>query len=72
MGFLAFISALLLSCNQNPQIMNTKIKSLIYFSCFVFASVFYHATIEDNQNQLSEKIEITETNAVVDSETNEI
>ena len=52
--------------------MNTKIKSLIYFSCFVFASVFYHATIEDNKNQLTEKIEITETNAVVDSETNEI
>jgi hypothetical protein len=52
--------------------MNTKIKSLIYLSCFVFASVFYHATIEDNQNQLSEKIEMSETNAVADNEANDL
>ncbi len=46
--------------------MNPKIKSLIYLSCFIFASVFYHTTIEDNTNQLTEKIEITDTNAIAD------
>jgi hypothetical protein len=47
--------------------MTNKIKSLIYLSCFIFAAVFYNATIEENTPELSNKMELTQTNQVADT-----
>lgn len=47
--------------------MNNKIKSLLYLSCFVFASIVYNATIEENMPELSKKMELTEPNTLADS-----
>jgi hypothetical protein len=44
--------------------MTNKIKSLIYLSCFVFASVIYNTTIENNTQNFSNEIEVVETNMI--------
>lgn len=44
--------------------MTNKIKSLIYLSCFVFASVIYSITIEDNTPKIFNEIEVVETNMI--------
>ena len=56
--------------------MTNKIKSLIYLSCFVFASVIYSITIENNTQNFSNEIEVVETNMItiaydVDTEQND-
>lgn len=56
--------------------MTHKIKSLIYLSCFVFASVIYNTTIENNTQNFSKEIEVVETNMItvaydVDTEQND-
>lgn len=52
--------------------MSSKIKSLIYLSCFIFAAIVYNGTIEDTTIQLSDKVELTETNAIADSNTKDL
>ncbi len=52
--------------------MTQKIKSLIYLSCFVFAAIVYNGTIEDTTIQLSDKAELTETNAIADSHSKDL
>jgi hypothetical protein len=47
--------------------MTNKIKSLIYLSCFVFASVLYSTTLEENTPELSNKMELTQTNQIADT-----
>jgi len=47
--------------------MNPKIKSLIYLSCFIFTAVLYNTTIEENTVQLSDKMELTETNTIAET-----
>ena len=47
--------------------MTNKIKSLIYLSCFIFASVLYKTTIEENTPKLSDKMELTETHQIADT-----
>lgn len=44
-------------CSPNPIVMTYKFKSLVYFSCFVIASVIYYVVEQhDNfQNQLNSK-----------------
>lgn len=37
--------------------MNTKVKSLIYLSCFIIAAVFYHFQINGESSQLLPKNE---------------
>ena len=52
--------------------MTQKIKSLIYLSCFVFAAIVYNGTIKDTTIQLSDKAELSETNAIADSNTKDL
>lgn len=47
--------------------MTYKIKSLIYLSCFVFASVVYNITLKKNLKEISDKMELTETNTIADT-----
>jgi len=47
--------------------MTNKIKSLIYLSCFIFASILYNTTIEENTPKLSDKMELNETNQIADT-----
>ncbi|MFT6370106.1 MAG: hypothetical protein ACJAWH_001189 [Maribacter sp.] len=44
--------------------MTNKIKSLIYLSCFIFATVLYNVTTEEKTPELSNKMELTKTNQV--------
>jgi hypothetical protein len=52
--------------------MTNKIKSLIYLSCFVFASVLYNTAIEENTPKLSDKMELTETNQFADTHSEDL
>ncbi|WP_156950126.1 hypothetical protein [Maribacter antarcticus] len=52
--------------------MNNKIKSLIYLSCFIFASVLYNATNEENIPELSDKMELTQTNQVANTHSEDL
>ncbi len=52
--------------------MTNKIKSLIYLSCFVFASVLYNTTVEENTRELSKKIELTQANQVAETHSEDL
>jgi len=52
--------------------MTNKIKSLIYLSCFIFASVVYNTTIEEYTPKLSDKMELTETNQFADTHSEDL
>lgn len=47
--------------------MTYKIKSLIYLSCFVFASVVYNTTMENNTPKFSNEIEVVETSTITNA-----
>ncbi|MFT6796287.1 MAG: hypothetical protein ACJART_001426 [Maribacter sp.] len=47
--------------------MTNKIKSSIYLCCFIFTSILYNTTIEENTSELSNKMELTQTNQVADT-----
>jgi hypothetical protein len=40
-----------LAMNLNPQIMTSKLKSLIYLACFICASVVYHQSTSENEQK---------------------
>ncbi len=52
--------------------MTQKIKSLIYLSCFVFAAILYAVAIEEFTIQLSDTMELKETNAIADSHSKDL
>lgn len=48
--------------------MSSKIKSLVYLSCFVFASIIYNTTIEENPTDYTDTIALDKTQEIATSD----
>jgi len=52
--------------------MTNKLKSLIYLSCFIFASIIYSITLEEHTSEYFKQIELTNSTIAVHTNAEEV